>query len=152
MQHDKKDFSTIAGQGFLKIQEIFHIEGRNPEKPYEKSSYSIEEIAEIREKKSAVLVDNFFKWCEEKQGITLPKSLTGRAISYALSQKKSLCSFLRNPMLELTNNAAERAVRPVVMGRKNGFLQIRKQVQGLLLLFFPLLKPQKQISLNRINT
>ena len=119
MQHDKKDFSTIAGQGFLKIQEIFHIEGRNPEKPYEKSKYTVEQIAEIREKKSAVLVDNFFKWCVEKQGISLPKSLTGRAISYALSQKKSLRTFLKNPLLELTNNAAERAVRPVVMGRKN---------------------------------
>jgi len=119
LQHDKNDFSTIAGQALLKIQEIFHIEGGNLEKPYEKSSYSIEEIAQIREKKSAMLVDNFFKWCKEKQGITLPKSLVGKAIYYALSQKKSLCTFLKNPQLELTNNAAERAVRPVVMGRKN---------------------------------
>ncbi|HHX57911.1 MAG TPA: IS66 family transposase [Clostridiales bacterium] len=30
-----------------------------------------------------------------------------------------MCTFLENPLLELTNNAAERAVRPVVMGRKN---------------------------------
>ncbi|HHX57912.1 MAG TPA: transposase [Clostridiales bacterium] len=60
IQHDKKDLSTLAGQGFLKVQEIFHIEGRNPEKPYEKSKYSVEGIAEIREKKSCSLVDNFF--------------------------------------------------------------------------------------------
>ncbi len=30
-----------------------------------------------------------------------------------------MCTFLENPQLELTNNAAECEVRPVVMGRKN---------------------------------
>lgn len=30
-----------------------------------------------------------------------------------------MCTFLKNSQLELTNNAAERAVRPVAMGRKN---------------------------------
>lgn len=154
VQHDKKDFSTVAGQALLKIQEIFHIEGRNPEKPYEKSSYSIEQIALIREKKSAVLVDNFFKWCEEKQGIILPKSLTGKAIYYALGQKKSLCTFLKDPQLELTNNAAERAVRPVVMGRKNWlFANTEAGAKAVATIFSiietakaNLLKPQKYLN------
>ena len=154
MQHDKKDFSTIAGQALLKIQEIFHIEGRNSEKPYEKSSNTLEEIAGIREKKSSALVDNFFKWCEEKQGITLPKSLTGRAIAYALSQKKSLCTYLKNPQLELTNNAAERAVRPVVIGRKNWlFANTEAGAKAVAVIFSiietakaNLLKPQKYLN------
>ena len=49
----------------------------------------------------------------------MPKSLTGKAISYALGQKKSLTAFLNDPRLELTNNAAERAIKPFVIGRKN---------------------------------
>lgn len=49
----------------------------------------------------------------------MPKSLTGKAIAYALGQKKSLTAFLNDPRLELTNNAAERAIKPFVIGRKN---------------------------------
>ncbi len=45
--------------------------------------------------------------------------LTRKAINYALNQKKALMRFLENSKLELTNNAAERAVKPVVIGRKN---------------------------------
>lgn len=49
----------------------------------------------------------------------MPKSLTGKAIAYALRQKKSLVTFLKDPRLELTNNAAERAIKPFVIDRKN---------------------------------
>ena len=49
----------------------------------------------------------------------MPQSLTGKAIAYALGQKKSLMTFLNDPRLELTNNAAERAIKPFVIGRKN---------------------------------
>ena len=64
-------------------------------------------------------VKEFFKFCEENQGRTLPKSLTGRAIGYALNQRKALETFLENPKIELTNNSAERAIKPFVIGRKN---------------------------------
>ena len=46
-------------------------------------------------------------------------SALGTAITYALNQKKDLMRILDDPKLELTNNAAERAVRPVTVGRKN---------------------------------
>ena len=51
--------------------------------------------------------------------ISLPKSLLGRAFIYALNQRSTLETFLENPQIELTNNAAERAVKPFVIGRKN---------------------------------
>ena len=53
-------------------------------------------------------VKEFFKFCEENQGRTLPKSLTGRAIRYALNQRVTLETFLKNPKIELTNNSAEK--------------------------------------------
>lgn len=116
IQHDKKDYSTTAGQGFMMINEIFYAEGRDPEKPYEKSSYEFSEIAEIRKNKTKKLAERFFEWCAEQP---ISKDLTGRAITYALGQKKSLMNVFLDPRLELTNNAAERAVKPVVIGRKN---------------------------------
>ena len=84
-----------------------------------KSEYTLDEIAEIRKEKSAQAVQEFFEFCEENQGRNLPKSLTGRAISYALNQRVTLEAFLKNPKIELTNNSAERALKPFVIGRKN---------------------------------
>ena len=42
-----------------------------------------------------------------------------KAVTYSLNQKKHLNNVLLNGELELTNNRAERAVKPFVIGRKN---------------------------------
>lgn len=114
-QADKTDLSTVAGQGFLYIEKLFALEHINSEKP----ALTLTQIAEIRENQSKPLLAEFFAWCEKIEPSTLPKSLTGGAIRYALNQKATLLTFLENPKLELTNNAAERAVKPFVIGRKN---------------------------------
>lgn len=49
----------------------------------------------------------------------LPKSTLGKAISYTLGQWKYLVNYLKCGECELSNNKAERAVNPFVMGRKN---------------------------------
>ena len=51
---------------------------------------------------------------------TLPKeAFVGKAITYAQNQKDSLCSFLKDGRIRLSNNLAEQAVKPFVIGRKN---------------------------------
>lgn len=115
VQEDKTDYSTIAGQGFLMIEKIFLLEKPQKGNP----EYTLDEIEKIRKDKSADKVKEFFEFCEENQGRTLPKSMTGRAITYALNQRKTLEVFLENPKIELTNNSAERAIKPFVIGRKN---------------------------------
>jgi hypothetical protein len=49
----------------------------------------------------------------------LPKTLFGKAITYAVNQKKWLNHFLLDGRLELSNNRAERSIRPFTIGRKN---------------------------------
>ena len=71
-QEDKTDYSTIAGQGLLMIQEIFALEKIDTKNPGEKRKCTLEETAEIRKKNSADKVKEFFKFCEENQGRTLP--------------------------------------------------------------------------------
>ena len=115
VQEDKTDYSTIAGQGFLMIEKIFLLEKPQKGNP----EYTLDEIEKIRKDKSADKVKEFFEFCEENQGRTLPKSMAGRAITYALNQRKTLEVFLENPKIELTNNSAERAIKPFVIGRKN---------------------------------
>ena len=49
----------------------------------------------------------------------LPNSVLGKAISYNLNQFESFERILLDPRLELTNNIAERSIKPFVIGRKN---------------------------------
>ena len=49
----------------------------------------------------------------------LPKSLLGLAIQYALNQRLWLERVLLDGRLELSNNRAERSIKPFVIGGKN---------------------------------
>lgn len=49
----------------------------------------------------------------------VPTTLLGKAVSYTLGQWESLVRYLDHPALTPDNNAAENAIRPLVLGRKN---------------------------------
>lgn len=49
----------------------------------------------------------------------LPKSALGKAAGYALGQRRYLKNACLDGCLELSNNRAERSVKPFVIGRKN---------------------------------
>ncbi len=49
----------------------------------------------------------------------LPKSLIGKAATYTRNQWTALNRYLEDGDLSIDNNAAERAMRPVAIGRKN---------------------------------
>jgi transposase len=48
-----------------------------------------------------------------------PKSALAKACNYTLTLWHRLTRFLDHPILELSTNAAENAIRPVALGRKN---------------------------------
>ena len=50
---------------------------------------------------------------------TAPKSALGKALYYLLEQWPYLVRYLEDGRLELSNNRAERSIKPFVMGRKN---------------------------------
>ncbi len=47
------------------------------------------------------------------------KSTTAEAIRYALTRWTALARFIDDGTIEIDNNAAERAIRPIALGRKN---------------------------------
>jgi transposase len=49
----------------------------------------------------------------------LPRSLMGKAISYALGQWSSLLLFLEDGRQEIDNNLVENSIRPTAIGKKN---------------------------------
>lgn len=70
-----------------------------------------------RQKLSKPIVDEFFDWCNSLN--VLPKSALGVAKGYAINQRKYLEAFLLDGRLELSNNRAERSIKPFVINRKN---------------------------------
>jgi transposase len=74
---------------------------------------------ELRQRKSAPIVKKIWRWVDARSGKHSPKSKMGTALTYATKQRDKLSQFLYDPKLPLDNNAAERALRIVALGRKN---------------------------------
>jgi len=76
-----------------------------------------EERFEKRQEFSRPVMEEFFAWINSLGA--LPKNPLGIARHYALSQRKYLERYLLDGRLEISNNRAERSIKPFVIGRKN---------------------------------
>ena len=65
------------------------------------------------------VLDALLAWANVLKAQTAPKSALGKALHYLFEQWPYLVRFLEDGRLELTNNRAERSIKPFVMGRKN---------------------------------
>ncbi len=81
------------------------------------SELTHEERLMEREKRAKPLMQEFFSWLGKQKIST--KSVFGNAANYVLGQKKYLSRYLLDGRLEISNNRAERSIRPFVIGRKN---------------------------------
>ena len=77
-----------------------------------------ERYAKRLEQEKPVL-DALLVWANETISKTAPKSALGKALHYLLEQWTYLVRYLEDGRLELSNNRAERSIKPFVMGRKN---------------------------------
>jgi len=80
---------------------------------------SAEERREVRNARSRPLLESLKQWFEETLGKLSRKSDTTLAIRYALGRWEALLRFCDDGRIEIDNNAAERSLRAVVLGRKN---------------------------------
>lgn len=74
---------------------------------------------QIRQTRAAPLLATMHTWLENTLAKLSKKSDTAAAIRYALSRWRALTRYLADGTLEIDNNAAERALRVVALGRKN---------------------------------
>ncbi len=58
-------------------------------------------------------------WCWLDSLNTLPKSALGKAVTYAQNQRPYMENYLLDGRCSISNNAAENAIRPFTVGRKN---------------------------------
>ena len=73
----------------------------------------------LREARARPRVDEFQAWLDLAETQALPKSPLGRAVAYAQNQWPALVRYLDDGRLSISNNAAERALRGLAVGRKN---------------------------------
>ena len=73
----------------------------------------------LRQQKSVPLLATIKTWLDAEQKLVLPRSPMAQAIGYMLNQWEALCLYTRHGFLNIDNNAAERALKRVALGRKN---------------------------------
>jgi transposase len=73
----------------------------------------------LRQEKTKPILEDFLKWLSKKSLQIVPQSLLGKAVSYTLNQWGRLEAYLKHGEVTPDNNAAENAICPFVVGRKN---------------------------------
>ncbi len=104
--------SAVAKEALERIAALYAIEE-------EIRGRSAEERRAVRNERSRPLLESLKQWMEETLGKLSRKSDTTKAIRYALDRWDALLRFCDDGHLEVDNNAAERSLRAVVLGRKN---------------------------------
>jgi transposase len=96
--------------GFEYCQKLFMLE-----RQFE--NLTAEERKDKRLIHSKPVLDEFYTWLETLN--PLAGSKLGKAVTYALNQKKPLHAFLLDGQIEISTNRVENQIRPFVVGRKN---------------------------------
>jgi transposase len=104
--------SPVAKEALERIGQLYGIEkeirGRSPA-----------ERREVRRERSRPLLDSLRTWLKATVSKMSRKSDVALAIQYALGRWDALILFCEDGLVEMDNNAAERALRAVALGRKN---------------------------------
>jgi transposase len=102
--------------------------------------------AAARRAHSIALVDAIRAWAFRQR--TLPESSVGKAIAYMLGLWPGLTRFLDDPRIPLDNNATERGLRGVVVGRKNHYGSRSQRGTEVAALFYSLIETAKLAGVN----
>jgi len=102
----------VAKEALDRIGQLYAVEqeirGRSPA-----------ERREVRHTRSRPLLESLFAWLKTTVSKMSRKSDVALAIQYALGRWDALLLFCEDGRVEMDNNAAERALRAVALGRKN---------------------------------
>lgn len=105
---DQPDSAALKGQAYC--SKLFSIERELQELPPE-------ERYTQRLNRSKPVMDALLAWASTAKAA--PKSALGKAVHYLREQWPYLIRVLEDGRLELSNNLAERSIKPFVIGRKN---------------------------------
>lgn len=104
--------SPIAEEAIARIAQRYAVEKEARGSPPNRR-------VELRRTHAAPVFDDLERWLTMQLTTISGKSPIAAAIRYALTRMERLRPYLDNGILELDNNAAERAMRAIALGRKN---------------------------------
>jgi len=104
--------SPVAAEALERIGALYAIEteirGRPPN-----------ERAQLRQARAGPLLESLREWLRHTLGRVSKKSELAKAVSYILTRWTAFTRYRDDGRLEIDNNAAERSLRAVALGRKN---------------------------------
>jgi transposase len=104
--------SPLAHEALLKIGALYAIESEIRERP-------AEERRTVRQARAGPLLAELHAWLIATVRKLSKKSELAKAIHYALARWEALVRYRDDGRIEIDNNAAERSLRAVALGRKN---------------------------------
>lgn len=108
--NEEKRTASPAMIGIAYFEQLFEIERQIAVLP-------ADEQKKQRLEKSLPILNELQNWVSKQNAP--PKSLLGKAAAYVISQWSWLTAWLEDGRLEISNNLAERSIKPFVIGRKN---------------------------------
>ena len=104
--------SAIAEEAIKRIAKLYAVEKEARGQP------PVDRV-QLRQEKARPVFEALEIWLAEQLRKISGKSELAKVIRYALTRMKKLRPYLEHGELEIDNNPAERAVKPVAIGRKN---------------------------------
>lgn len=113
--HDARNSDTQRSHHVLGlIRQLYAIE-----KQAKKRELDAAARAALRQEQVKPILDQLRKYLLNERDAVLPQSPIGEAITYTLNQWEALVRYTSDGDLAIDNNAAENAIRPLALGRKN---------------------------------
>jgi hypothetical protein len=115
---DAEPSDPRAVEALAFIRTLYAVE-RDIKDEREKLGEAFTDVARARQTRAGPVLAAFAEWLEVQHRSATPKSLFGQAVGYARNQWASLVRYLDDVRFAIDNEAAERAIRPLAIGRGN---------------------------------
>ena len=142
----EKSDPAVAEEILARIRRIYAIETQA-----RKGGLNADEIKALRQEKAAPLLEELRARLFVLETSAIPKSPTGRAVGYALNQWDDLLVYLTDGRLEIDNNAAKRAMRPLGIGRKNWLFFLNDNGAETAMVVLSLLRTAEAVGVNGLD-
>jgi hypothetical protein len=129
------------------IAELYAVEKHARERVKREENFDAEALRAMRQEHSVPVLAKLRAWMDAQLAVA-PKSPLGNAIGYALDNWVALNVYITDGRVPIDNNAVERAIRPVALGRKNWLFAGSNRGGQAAATFFTLIDSARRADLN----
>lgn len=108
----KSSHPSLAAEALAFFRQLYDIEDRGRD-------LSPQDRLALRQQEAAPILARLRAWADDQAEKALPKLKLGEAVGYLRNQWEGLTNYLQDGRLPIDNNATERDLRQLTIGRKN---------------------------------